>query len=120
MQHVVQISFFNDPLGRSAAELLDTWSTLVDVAEAASRAGVRVSVVQASSHIEQLTRNNVHYYFLPFADLRAPNGQSVAYVELLRSLAPDVFHVHGLDFPQEVLALAKLSSGAPSSGAPII
>lgn len=113
MPHVVQISFFNDPLGRSAAALLDAWSTLVDVAEAASRGGVRVSVVQASSHSEHLIRNNVHYYFLPFADIRAPNRPSVAYVELLHSLAPDVFHVHGLDFPQEVLALAKLSSGTP-------
>ena len=33
--------------------------------------------------------------------------------ELLRSLVPDVFHVHGLDFPNQVRSLAKLNPGIP-------
>jgi hypothetical protein len=37
MPHVVQISFFNDPQGRSAAQLLNEWPTLVDVAESAQQ-----------------------------------------------------------------------------------
>lgn len=104
MTHVVQISFFSDPQGRSAAQLLNEWTTLVDVAEAASKSGSDVSVIQASARSEHLERNGVHYYFLPFND--ASRG-------LLSSLAPDVFHVHGLDFHQQVSSLAEMASGAP-------
>jgi glycosyltransferase involved in cell wall biosynthesis len=105
MAHVVQISFFRDPQGRSAANLLSEWPTLVDVAEAAAKSGSKVSVVQASSQTERLQRNGVNYHFLPF--------DAASYRGLLRSLAPEVYHVHGLDFPQQVLSLAELSGGVP-------
>jgi glycosyltransferase involved in cell wall biosynthesis len=105
MAHVVQISFFQDPHGRSAAHLLNEWPSLVDVAEAAAKAGSRVSVVQASCQTEHLERNGVHYHFLPFDDASYPG--------LLRSLAPEVYHVHGLDFPRQTLSLAGLSGGVP-------
>jgi len=107
MSHIVQISFFSDPKGRAAAQLLEDWSTLVDVAEAASKAGSDVSVVQANARSEHLERNGVHYHFLP---LDADSNESRT---LLRSLGPDVFHVHGLDFPRQVLSLADSSSGVP-------
>jgi glycosyltransferase involved in cell wall biosynthesis len=113
MPHVVQISFFNDPQGRSAAQLLKEWPTLVDVAESASKPGSDVSVVQASAQSEHLERNGVHYHFLPFNDASSRNAYSAAYRGLLRSLAPDVYHVHGLDFPQQVFSLAEMSSGVP-------
>ncbi|MGB9329683.1 MAG: glycosyltransferase family 4 protein [Steroidobacteraceae bacterium] len=102
--HVAQISFFNDPQGRRPSQLLQAWATLVDVAEAAGRSGVRVSVVQASAYSEQLQRDGVGYYFLPFGE-HSGAGQ-VAVRELLRDLAPDVVHVHGLNFPRDVLSLA--------------
>jgi len=113
MPHVVQISFFNDPQGRSPVQLLSAWYTLVDVAEAASRSGIRVSVVQACSHTEHIERNGVQYHFLPFDDAASRDSRGMACCELLRSLAPDIFHVHGLDFPRQVLSLAELSSGVP-------
>ena len=113
MPHVVQISFFNDPQGRSAAQLLNAWPTLVDVAESASKSGSDVSVVQANAKSEHLERNGVHYHFLPFDDASSRNAHSAAFRGLIRSLAPDVYHVHGLDFPQQVLSLAKLSLGVP-------
>jgi glycosyltransferase involved in cell wall biosynthesis len=113
MPHVAQISFFNDPQGRSPAQLLDAWHTLVDVAEAASKPGIRVCVVQACSHTEHFERHGVQYHFLPFDDAVSRNSRGTPYRELLRDLAPDVFHVHGLDFPREVLSLAELSSGTP-------
>jgi len=113
LTHAVQISFFNDPEARLPAELLNAWPTLVDVAEAASQSGVRVSVVQASAHSEHLTRNGVHYHFLPFGDAPAPNGARPAFGELLRGLVPDVFHVHGLGFPRHVVSLAALAPGVP-------
>jgi glycosyltransferase involved in cell wall biosynthesis len=113
LPHVVQISFFSDPEGRSPARLLDAWPTLVDVAEAACRSGIRVSVVQASSHSERLARQGVRYYFLPFGDGQRAVPENAAFGELLGSLAPDVFHVHGLGFPRDVLSLAALAPGVP-------
>jgi glycosyltransferase involved in cell wall biosynthesis len=111
--HVVQISFFSDPEGRSPLKLLDAWPTLVDVAEAACRSGIRVSVVQASSHSERLVRQGVRYYFLPFGEGQRTYRENAALGELLGSLAPDVFHVHGLGFPRDVLSLASLAPGVP-------
>jgi glycosyltransferase involved in cell wall biosynthesis len=110
--HVAQISFFNDPQGRSPTQLLEAWATLVDVAEAASHAGVRVAVVQASVHSEQLERNGVRYYFLPFGAASGIAGY-VALGERLRELDPDVLHVHGLGFPRDVLSLAAAVPSVP-------
>lgn len=113
LPHTVQISFFCDPAGRSPEQLLNAWPTLVDVAESASRSQVRVSVVQACVHSEHLARNGVHYYFLPFGDAPPPKPQSAAFIDLLRGLNADVFHVHGLGFPRHVLSLAALAPGVP-------
>ncbi len=111
--HVAQISFFSDPEGRSPAQLLNAWPTLVDVAEAAAQSGIRVSVVQASTHSAHETRNGVNYHFLPFGGTPAPDRDSAGFRELLRSLDADVFHVHGLGFPRQVLSLAALAPGIP-------
>jgi glycosyltransferase involved in cell wall biosynthesis len=113
LPHVVQISFFTDPSGRRPEDLLQAWPTLVDVAEAAANAGVRISVVQASSHTQKLTREGVDYYFLPFgAGARSVNtGRQLG--DLLRELAPDVLHFQGLSFAPDVLSLAALAPGVP-------
>jgi glycosyltransferase involved in cell wall biosynthesis len=111
--HVAQISFFSDPHGRLPSELLTAWPTLVDVAEAASRAGVRISVLQASSHAEHFEQNGVQYHFLPFGKAAHTRLQAAAFGKLLRDLSADVFHVHGLDSPRQVLALADLEPGTP-------
>jgi glycosyltransferase involved in cell wall biosynthesis len=103
--HVAQIGFFNDPAGRGPTELLAAWPTLVDVAEAACSAGARVSVVQACARSGQLERNGVRYHFLPRGE-QAGGAALAPLGALLRSLAPDVLHVHGLDSHQDVLSLA--------------
>ena len=113
MPHVVHIGFFSDPTERSPAALLEAWPTLVDVAEAASRAGIGVSVVQMSAHTERLQHRGVAYYFLPFGATPAALLRNAALGTLLRTLAPDVLHVHGLCFPREVLALAALVPQCP-------
>jgi glycosyltransferase involved in cell wall biosynthesis len=113
MPHIAQISFFYDPQGRSPEQLLSAWHTLVDVAEAASRSGIRICVVQACSHTEHFERNGVQYHFLPFDDAASQDSRGTAYRKLLGHLAADVFHVHGLDFPRQVLSLAELCSGVP-------
>jgi glycosyltransferase involved in cell wall biosynthesis len=109
---VAQISFFNDPGDRLPEELLVAWPSLVDVADAVCEAGGCVSVLQACAHSQHLVRNGVHYFFLPFG--RAPGSRGHdALGELLRTLTPDVCHVHGLDFHPEVLALAALAPRIP-------
>jgi glycosyltransferase involved in cell wall biosynthesis len=113
MTHVAQISFFNDPQGRKPEQLLKAWHSLVDVAEAASKPGIRISVVQASAHSEHFERNGVHYHFLPFDDAASRNSRGTRYRQLLHELAADAYHVHGLDFPRHVLSLAELSPGVP-------
>jgi glycosyltransferase involved in cell wall biosynthesis len=110
--HVVQIGFFNDPQGRDPAQLLDAWSTLADVAEAVSGRGVTVSVVQSCARRAQLRRNGVDYYFQPF-QARASEHGGATLTELLRELAPDVLHVHGLDFHRDVAALEVRTPGVP-------
>lgn len=111
--HIAQISCFSDPRGRAPEQLLDAWSTLVDVAESVARCGARVSVIQASEHSQCIDRNGVRYHFLPFGRPASPfRAESVA-GKLIRQLAPDAFHVHGLSFPKYVLALAGLAPGVP-------
>jgi glycosyltransferase involved in cell wall biosynthesis len=111
--HVVQVSFFNDPQGRSPAQLLNEWPTLAIVAEASAQSGIRVSVAQASTHSGHLLRNGVHYYFLPFGNAGSTNGDNGALAELLRTLAPDILHVHGLGFHRDVLSLRSLAPTIP-------
>jgi glycosyltransferase involved in cell wall biosynthesis len=111
--HVVQVSFFADPEGRSPAQLLEAWPTLVDVAEASSLSGIRVSVLQASTHSEHLVRSAVHYYFLPFGNALPTNADNGAFGELLRTLAPDILHVHGLGFHRDLPSLHSLVPTVP-------
>jgi glycosyltransferase involved in cell wall biosynthesis len=96
-RHVVQVGFFVDPRKREPAQLLEDWPTLVDVAESAQQGGSRVTVAQACRRPDILSRNGIRYHFFA-SDADAP--------ELIRSLAPDVIHVHGLHFPREILRLA--------------
>jgi glycosyltransferase involved in cell wall biosynthesis len=107
---IVQLSFFRDPQSRPPQQLLEAWTTLVDVAEAARRAGVAVAVVQASEHTRSLLHEGIRYEFLPFGAARQPNGRLAP---LLRQLAPQVLHVHGLDFPRQVQGLAALCPRVP-------
>jgi glycosyltransferase involved in cell wall biosynthesis len=111
--HVVQISFFTDPGARMPEQLLADWPSLVDVAECTCRAGVRVSVVQACPHSQRLARNGVDYYFQPFGRGHPANVDMRDFAELMRELAPDVLHVHGLDFAHDVVSLAAIAPGIP-------
>jgi glycosyltransferase involved in cell wall biosynthesis len=111
--HVAQISFFTDPQGRTPEQLLNAWPTLVDVAEAASRCAVRVSVIQACPQRQCLTRNGVSYRFLPLGGGSAAHASPESLERLLRRLAPQILHVHGLDFVRDVTSLAAVAPGVP-------
>jgi glycosyltransferase involved in cell wall biosynthesis len=102
---IVQVGFHVDPLARAPALLLEQWSTLVDVAEATRRAGLGVCVVQASAtRPEVLCPRDVPFHFAPLDD---------GFYELIRRLAPDVLHVHGLGFPDCVVRLHARCPGVP-------
>ena len=103
--HVAQVGLFNDPWRRAPAELLDAWPTMVDVAEAASCGGVRVSVVQLCATPDVLSRRGVRYHFVDAGEGSA-SAAHAPLVEALRSLAPDLLHVHGLGFSEQVRSLA--------------
>ena len=111
--HVAQISFFVDPQGREPTRLLDDWPSLVDVAEAASRGGARVTVIQACGTSSRLTRDDIDYCFVSPGDDGSIVARSRAFYTLVETLQADVFHVHGLGFPADVAALAELAPGVP-------
>jgi len=111
--HVAQISFFNDPEGRTPEQLLEAWPSLVDVAEAAARAGVRVTVIQACAHTRSVMRDGVSYEFLRLGRGSLPAAPGARLGERLHRLSPDVLHVHGLGFARDVLELAALCPGRP-------
>jgi glycosyltransferase involved in cell wall biosynthesis len=72
-----------------------------------------VSIIQASEHSRRIDRNGVSYHFVPFGGPSSPLRPESACGKLIRELAPDAFHVHGLGFPGHVLALAALAPGVP-------
>ena len=113
MLHVAQISFYTDPAGRDPEELLAAWPTLSDVAEAAADAGVRLSVIQASTHSCTIVRNGVRYSFLPFGCGAAVGTDDRAFAGVLRALEPQVLHVHGLGFAPDVARLSALMPTVP-------
>lgn len=113
MLHVAQVSFFLDPQGREPEQLLHDWPSLVDVAEAASAAGVRISVIQACSQSRRLTRNGVDYHFLRPDEVVPTIACSEAFIDLVANLGAQIFHIHGLGFPEDIQALARLAPGTP-------
>ena len=113
MLHVAQVSFFLDPRGREPEQLLHDWPSLVDVAEATSAAGVRVTVIQACARHRQLTRNGVDYHFLTPDEVVPTIACSGDFIDLVGTLGAQVYHVHGLGFPEDVQALARLVPETP-------
>jgi glycosyltransferase involved in cell wall biosynthesis len=109
--HVAQISFFLDPR-RDAAQILQDWWPLVDAADMVVQAGASVSVIQACRESRLLTHHGVNYHFVASGP-SAACASSDAFAQIVRELKPDIFHVHGLGFSRDVLALAALSPGTP-------
>jgi glycosyltransferase involved in cell wall biosynthesis len=110
---IAQIGFYRDPADRAPEELLDAWPTLVDVAECVATAGTDVSVIQSSGHSRYLRRSEVDYHFLPLMGGRWQLPSRETFAALIRGMAPQVLHVHGLGFPDEVLLVAEAAPGIP-------
>ena len=110
--HVAQISFFVDAERRAPERLLEDWPALVDVAVAAASHASRVTVIQASSVPGTIVESGVTFHFVA-PPAGAPLARSPEFRALLRELAPDVFHVHGLGFPRDVCELHELAPTTP-------
>lgn len=110
---IAQIGFYRDPGDRAPEALLDAWPTLVDVAESVATAGPQVSVIQSSGHTCSFRRKGVDYHFLPLMGGRRRLLSGETFAALIRGIAPQVLHVHGLGFPEDVLLLAAAAPGIP-------
>jgi glycosyltransferase involved in cell wall biosynthesis len=110
--HVLQIGFFVDPQRRSPERLLEDWHPLERVAAAVASSGDRVTAVQASLSPGTVTRRGVEFAFIA-PPAGEPLARADAFRALLRELAPDVVHVHGLGFSRDVLALRELIPEVP-------
>jgi glycosyltransferase involved in cell wall biosynthesis len=110
--NALQLSFFTDARRRTGEQLLVDWHSLVDVAESAVAAGMRISVIQASHVPGHIERNGVNYFFMspPAAGslVRSPE-----FIARLNELAPQVIHVHGLGFARDVVALRDVVPRTP-------
>lgn len=104
--HVAQINFHPAPAGLGLAETLGRWSSLVDIAESATGAGVRVSVMQRAWRAEYLHRNGVDYRYVTEGD---PGGLA----RMLADLQVDVVHVHSLGAAPEAHALSRALPDVP-------
>jgi len=111
--HVAHFGFFLDRQARTPAQILVDWWPLVDTAEIVARSGARVSVVQACARTESLVRNGVSYHFISPGPGLSTIARGSMFARLILDLKADVFHVHGLGFPQDVLALAELAPHTP-------
>lgn len=112
--HVAQLNFQPAPDGLDIEALLESWPSLQDIAELAAGAGIRVSVLQAASHAERLTRNDVDYHFVDVDGTRTLESRGRLFADVLDGVHADVLHAHGLGFVEEAFAVAgHLSPALP-------
>lgn len=104
--HVAQLNFPPAPAGLGIEALLERWPSLADIAEMAAGAGIRVSVLQAASHSEYLTRNGVDYHFVDVDGTRTIESRGRRFADVLDGIRADVLHAHGLGFVEEAFAIA--------------
>ncbi len=100
---LVQVNYAFAPV-ESADVLLDTYHTLTGWSDAASRAGLSVSVVQAYTSNTVRRRGMVDYLFCESGPGRPSAGMLHSAVA---ACEPDVVHVNGLDAPLRVWRLRQ-------------
>jgi len=112
--HVAQLNFPPVPDGIGIEALLERWPSLADIAELVATSGVRVSVLQAASHSERLTRNGVDYRFVDIAEVRSTEEKARRFASVLAGMDVGLLHAHGLGFVEEATAIAaRISPAAP-------
>jgi glycosyltransferase involved in cell wall biosynthesis len=115
------VSFYADPEGRDADALLEAWPTLPGVAAGVARAGVGVTIVQASTRHQTIARDGITFHFVddPAAvPYRLPGGVPISrrprrMLDCVAALAPDIVHVHGFQQPLAIRQLTRAVRGVP-------
>jgi glycosyltransferase involved in cell wall biosynthesis len=118
---VVHVSFAVDPQRRDGETLLREWPTLANVAAAVARAGVSVTIVQASHRRDTVYRDGIPFHFVDDTrgtPVRLPLGlrwprRPTRILEMVASLQPDVVHVHGFQYPVAIRQLVRRLRGVP-------
>ncbi|HEY8230825.1 MAG TPA: glycosyltransferase family 4 protein [Rhodanobacteraceae bacterium] len=105
--HVAQLNFLPAPDGLGVEALLERWPSLADIAELVAGAGIRVSVLQAASRAERLTRNGVDYHFVDINGAETMGIRGHRFAEVLAGIGADVLHAHGLGFVEGASAIAR-------------
>jgi glycosyltransferase involved in cell wall biosynthesis len=103
---VAQLNFLPAPPDLGIEALLERWPSLADIAELVAGSGVRVSVLQAASRAEHLTRNGVDYYFVDIDGARTAENRGRCFAHVLGGVDADVLHTHGLCFIEDAAAVA--------------
>jgi glycosyltransferase involved in cell wall biosynthesis len=117
----VQLTFFADPQGRDAETLLRIWPTLAGVAAGVAQTGVELTIVHAATRRQTLQRDSVTFRFIDDTrarPVRLPGGLRVPrrprrLLEAVASIAPDVVHLHGLQYPVAIWQLVRTLPGTP-------
>jgi glycosyltransferase involved in cell wall biosynthesis len=104
--HAVQINFLPPPRDLAAAEVFQHWPSLLDIPEAVSSSGVRVSVVQAATHYEWTRHGGINYHFTNISGVTSIADRGHHFASLLNGIKADVLHVHSLGFAEQAFAIA--------------
>lgn len=105
--HVAQANLLPVPERLGHAEVLDEWPSLVDIAEIGARGGARITVVQAASRSDVISRNGIDYHFVDLAGAASATERSQHLAALLSDLGADLLHVHGLAFAADAFAVSR-------------
>lgn len=105
--HVAQINFPRAPSDCTAEQLFERWPSLADIPEAAASAGTRVSVVQAATREERVTRHGVDYYFTDVNEASDVAARASRFARVLGEIEADLLHVHGLAFAEDAFAISQ-------------
>ena len=111
--HVAQLNFLPAPAGLAPAEVLERWHSLADIAEAAASAGTRVSVIQAATREERVTRGGIDYHFVDIRGLDTAAGRGRRFAGVLAEIRADVLHGHSLGFAEAAFAIAQRLPSLP-------
>jgi glycosyltransferase involved in cell wall biosynthesis len=106
------LNFPPAPPGHCIPALLERWPSLADIAEIVAGSGIRVSVLQAASHAENLTRNGVDYRFVDVCGAGAARSRGRPFARALAGMGVDLLHVHGLGFVMTACAATARRSPA--------
>lgn len=110
--HVAQLNFVSAPDGLGIEGLLEHWPSLADIAELVAGAEIGVSVLQAASRAEHLTRNGVDYHFVDVGGSGTVESRARRFGNALAGIGADVLHAHGLGFVEEAIAVSSHLSPA--------